>query len=755
MRPWVYQMANRLGLLGSVLNDAQGVLIHLQGGRNQLQNFLEALQDQKQLPSQAEIVQCSINELPVTDYNDFEILHSESLLSGNHNRLGTDLAVCSNCLAEFHDPENRRYHDPFISCGDCGPRFSIQYRQPYDRNRTSMGDFVLCSDCQLEYETPSERRFHIEGTCCPKCGPQLELYNAEQTLCAQGEEAIQQLAERILAGDLVAVKGIGGFHIVCDATNPKAVVELRKRKRRTRKPLAIMCLDLPMAKKLARIDEFEAGLLQSPAAPIVLLDSIPETIISSEIAPDTEQLGIMLAYSPIHHLLFEYLDCPLVATSANLSGEPIIHQTDQLFVKLCRPDALVVDWVLSHNREIVNPCDDSVLQTLMVESESYFQTLRLGRGLAPFYGFLAESVSELRPALALGAQQKSAIALADETQWMLSPYIGDLLTFETQQRYESRVQRLMELTQIEPEKLVTDLHPDYYSSQFAKKYVVRQAESARKIVLPLSVQHHYAHLLAVKAEYNLKGETLAFCWDGSGLGSDGSLWGGEVLLANDRDFKREFSLRPFPLLGGEKASKEPRRIALVWLLELFGLEAVNKMHFPCVQSFSELEIQQLETMRQKDLSSPLTSSIGRLFDGVASLLGLVQELDYEGQSGALLVGLYNRNETAVYHFELENGLIDWQPFVIEVLEDLSSGQEVRCIASKFIHGLANLIVEISERYSQVPILLTGGVFQNRTLLELTLKQLQGREVYFQQKTPMNDGSIALGQLWYSQLNQFR
>ncbi|WP_373019652.1 carbamoyltransferase HypF [Thiomicrorhabdus sp.] len=747
-RPYVYQLAQALNLQGSVCNTSQGVLIHVQGEANAVERFHQRLM--AEAPKQSLIQLVESESLPLSDYDGFDIRESESAKGGKnakgHNRISPDIAVCETCLTEFHDPNNRRYHDAFINCSDCGPRFSILNKPAYDRENSAMQPFEMCEACASEYLDPSNRRFHTQGICCPECGPNMHLYDASQKTLAEGEQAVRQVAEILNQDGLVALKGIGGFHILCDATDTQAVETLRQRKHRPAKPFAVLCKDLEMAKSLADLTEHEIELLTSDARPIVLVQPKPNTVLSEQVAPEIDRLGLFLAYSPLQHLLFEYFDKPLVATSANLSGEPIIYQAEEVFGKLCRSKNSVVDYVLDFDREIVNPCDDSIVQSVNGKTV----TLRLARGLAPFYLPLKKtdcangksSERSCPETLAVGAQQKSSVAIAKNAQIILSPYIADLYSLASQQRFQQTVERMKTLCQSKPRKLVSDLHPQYFSSQWAKKQAGQNGLSLTK------VQHHYAHVLACMAEFGLTETVLAFSWDGTGLGEDGDLWGGETLLADLNGYDRLLNLKPFKLLGGDLANRQPRRIALALLFDQFSLDDVLMLDSPTVQAFSEVEVEQLNYIHHKSLNSPASSSIGRLFDAVASLLGLKQNLDYEGQSGLLLEKHYDEAITNAYRFEIEDGLIDVAPMIEALLKDQQLGIELSVIVSRFFNMLVNLIEQVSDQYPNLPVIVSGGVFQNKMLLKLLSQRFENKKqtLFFQQKTPMNDGSIALGQV---------
>lgn len=742
-RPFVYQLAKSLQLKGSVCNTAQGVRVHVQGDSPAIERFQQRLQ--AEAPKQSQIQAVASESLPLAEFDRFSIVESDSATLGNtHNQIAPDIAVCENCLAEFHDPENRRYHDAFINCSDCGPRFSILNRPAYDRQNSSMAVLEPCESCESEYYDPANRRFHTQGICCPECGPKVRLYNNHQKEMAEGKQALRQVAEILKRTGLLAFKGVGGFHILCDATNTEAVEMLRERKQRPAKPFAVLCKDLAMAESLADLTEHEIELLTSDARPIVLVQPKPQTDLSELVAPDIDRMGLFLAYAPLQHLLFEFFDKPLVATSANLSGEPILYQAEEVFAKLCRNDFPVVDYVLDFDREIVNPCDDSIVQSI----DGKTVTLRLARGLAPFYLPLKKNNRKSEQAcseiLAVGAQQKSSVALAGNGQIVLSPYIADLFSLASQQRFQQTIERMKTLSLIKPKSLACDLHPQYFSSRWAEKQSMQNG-------LPLTkVQHHYAHVLACMAEFGLNEEVLAFSWDGTGLGVDGHLWGGEVMLADTQGYERWLHLKPFKLLGGDLASRQPRRIALSLLFDRLSLEEVVELDSPTVKAFSEAEIDQLHYIHHKSLNSPTSSSMGRLFDAVASLLDLKQNLDYEGQSGLLLEKFHDSNITDAYPFEIDGGEIDVHPMLERIIEDQRHDCDLSVIVSRFLNTLVNLIEQVVDRYPDRPVIVTGGVFQNKTLLKLLSQRFENKKqtLYFQQQTPVNDGSIALGQVFY-------
>lgn len=741
-RPWVFQQAQQLALVGSVYNAGQAVVLHLQGLETQLAEFQQRLQ--LQLPPQAQIEQMMQTVLPLADFADFQILSSQAADSvSNTLEIPVDLALCDACLAEFNDPNNRRYQDPFISCSDCGPRYSMLRAMPYDRVNTAMADFAGCEPCQQDYQDPTNRRFHTQGICCPDCGPELAFYNAQQHLMSNGSEAVQQAAHSLLQAGLVGFKGIGGFHLLTDATQTVAVEKLRQCKRRPEKPFAVLCRDLDMAQQLADLSEHEKRLLCSPAHPIVLVKRRQDTALaqslSDAVAPGLTHIGLFLAYTPLQQLLFKFVTAPLVATSANLSGDPILTDAKSVFQKLVPADAPVVDGVLDFNRDIVNPCDDSVVQSVAGKTV----TLRMARGLAPFTLSLPAKNNQAWSFLAVGAQQKSTFAMGRDNQILLSAEGGDLHALAAQQQFKTQIERLSQWTAIAPQAWICDSHPNYVSSKWAHQ----QAGVEQSIY---QVQHHYAHLLAGMAEHGLTEPVLGFSWDGSGYGSDKTLWGGEVLLASVQGYERLWHLQPTVLLGGEKAIRQPRRIALAWLFERYALEAVLDMNLPTVKAFSELEIRQLYQLYQQNLNCPATSSMGRVWDGVASLIGLKQQLGYEGQNGLLMAEQYDFSVKEAYDFKVSGQQIDLSQMIEQLLFDQQAGISQSKMVSRFINMQVNLVAHLAKQKPDLPVVVSGGVFQNKALLQQLIMYFknQSQLLYFQQQTPLNDGGIALGQAWW-------
>jgi len=717
-RPFVYRIAQEYAIKGFVLNTSDGVVIEAHGEKSPL--FIAALQTR--LPERARIDSLTIEPCESEDYGSFEI--RESTLGEGSSAIPLEGALCPACEAEMDDPSNRRYRYPFINCTDCGPRYTILQTLPYDRVRTSMKHFTMCSECKEEYTDPSSRRYHAEPISCPKCGPKLKFMDNK------GDEIegdpIDLAVQMLKSGKIIALKGLGGFHLMCDATSDTAVRELRHRKHRKAKPLAVMFRSLAQCERYTRINEKERYMIGGAIKPIVIVDALQGTNLSKYIAPGIERLGVFIPYTPLHRLLFEQIDFPLVATSANISDEPIIVRSSEIVNRL----GTVVDAVLDHDRTIVNALDDAVVQF----ADGHVVMLRMGRGFAPHT--VATEKTDLTEILALGAHQKSAIALGKGDNMILSGHIGDLGSVEADGYFERTVQTFKRFYEVEPSLLVHDLHPTYASSAYA---VGQKKEH-------YGVQHHYAHILACMAEYGLNEKVLGFAYDGTGYGEDGSLWGGEVLIADVHGYERIGCLKPFALLGGDKAIKEPRRIALSLLFECFSLDEVLNLNSPAVESFLPHEIRTLHHMWVKNINAPRSSSMGRLFDGVASLGGFIQSLDYEGQGGMMMESFVDDSIIEPFAFEVQEGAIDLSPMVREIVS--LNGDKTQ-ISSRFISTVEAIMGYYADQNPELPVVVGGGVFQNRALMARLYRRFGEERFYAQQQTPINDGSIALGQLYYA------
>lgn len=720
-RPFVYREAKAHGIRGFVVNTPDGVVIEAQGPR--CEAFIAALRENP--PERARIDSFTVVSREPGDHTDFDI--RDSTLGEGSVAIPLDTALCPACQREMDDPANRRYRYPFINCTDCGPRYTILQIPPYDRVRTSMKHFTMCAKCQGEYTDPSSRRYHAEPISCPDCGPTLTFLD-NNGLEVEGDPlalAVSMLRE----GKIIALKGLGGFHLMCDATSDAAVSELRLRKHRKAKPLAVMFRSLEQCERYADIDEDEKTVIAGAIKPIVIVRAKRGTNLSAEVAPLIDRLGVFLPYTPLHRLVFEAIDFPLIATSANISDEPIIVRTKEIARRLGN----VVDGILSHDRSIVNALDDSVVQI----AQGRVVMLRMGRGFAPHTISVSNPIE--KNILAVGAHQKSAIALGVKKNMVLSGHIGDLGSIEADDYFERTVQTFKRFYDCEPTLLIRDRHPRYSSTQ----YVQGQKREHR------GVQHHYAHILACMAEYGLNEKVLGFAFDGTGYGEDGNLWGGEVVIADTDGYERIGFLKPFALIGSDKAIKEPRRIALSLLFENYSLEEVLALQSPSAEAFLPHEIRQLHHMWLKKINAPLSSSMGRLFDGVASLGGFIQTLDYEGQGGMIMERFVDEKVDEPFEFTVNDGVIDPSLMVGQIVALSRQSDAKRLIASRFIATVEAIMETFASIYPDLPIVIGGGVFQNRALMCRLYRRFGEGRFYVQQQTPINDGSIALGQLYYA------
>lgn len=724
-RPYVYTLAIRCHLNGNVSNSGEGVVIHVEGSCDAIEQFCAMLRDNP--PKLARIESINIRGKESKNFVGFEIL--ESFHQAKTTSISPDVAVCDECLSEMNNPHDRRYGYYLINCTQCGPRYSIIETLPYDRASTSMNIFKMCPQCQGEYDDPASRRYHTQPISCHACGPVLKLMDKEANPIAQGNGVISKAAELLKNGCILAIKGIGGFHLMCDASNELAVTTLRVRKKRPKKPLAVMFSHRNQLCEYLVLNEQENKLLNSKERPIVLVKKGSRSL-AYNIAPDIDTIGAMIAYTPLHHLLFKHFLSPLVATSANRSDEPIIRNAQELWERL----GDVVDFIVDFDRDIVNAVDDSIVQVI----QDRHMILRMGRGYAPFSLVHTESTS--LKILAVGGQQKNTIGLAYEDKMILSPHIGDLNDISGMDYFERTVETFKRFYDFQPDVIVCDKHPIYATAQWAK-------DQGKQVI---EVQHHYAHALACMAEFGLSEKVLAFCFDGTGYGDDGTIWGGEIFIADPYDYQRIGHMKPFRLLGGEKAIKEPKRVALALLFEVYTLAEVGELKLPLLNHFKSDELALYHQAWKKGINAPLCSSMGRVFEAIASFCDILHENGYEGEGGRRLEELYDPHLDEVFDYTIENGVIDFSTMVQRTVL-LAQKQEFIRIATGFINTLATIIEEFAEGYIDLPIVLSGGVFQNKTLLMLCVTQLEekGRNVYFQEKTPVNDGGIALGQLYHA------
>jgi len=739
-RPFVHRRAAALGLSGYVANDARGVVIEAQGAPAALERLLEILRGE--LPAPAAIERLDRREVPPAAPAPFAIRDSDA--TGLRSApLAADLATCADCLAELFDPADRRHRYPFINCTRCGPRLSIATGLPYDRPRTTMRGFTLCAACRAEYDDPADRRFHAQPIACPACGPRLEFQDRAGRPAAREDAALRRAAAAIRAGEIVALQGLGGFQLVLDARDAAALARLRCAKTRPDKPLALMAADLEQARRLARIDAEQARRLAAPEAPIVLLPRQSGAPVHELVAPGSPTLGIMLACTPLHHLLLRDLGFPIVATSGNLRDEPICIDPREAVERL----AGMADAFLVHDRPIARAVDDSVVCGRGATST----ILRRARGFAPR--------PLRRPAggaalLAVGAQRKSTAALGLAEWIFVSQHIGDMETPQGRAVFERVVADFLELYGAAPAAIAHDLHPDYATTHWARRAADgREGPPALAGLPAIAVQHHHAHLAACLADAGEPGPALGVILDGAGYGPDGTVWGGEFLLGDAAHVRRVASLRPFRLPGGEAAVREPRRVALALLFEAGGREALDREDLPPVAAFAPAERAVLARMIERGVEAPWTTSAGRLFDGVAALAGLHPRATFEGQAALALEWLADPSIAQAYPFALEesapDGLVlDWRPLIRAVAADARRGVPAPAIAARWHNALVEMIVAVALRVGPPAVALSGGCFQNALLLERTAAALAARgfPVRLHRRVPPNDGGIALGQV---------
>ena len=744
-RPFVYRLARELSLHGWVVNDSRGVRIEVEGRGGDVERFQTRLP--REVPPRAVVHSIEHSWRSPRGDRDFRIEKSDAG-GAKIAFVLPDIATCDDCLAEVLDAGDRRHLYPFTNCTNCGPRYTIIQALPYDRPSTTMKRFVMCSDCQREYEDPLDRRFHAQPNACPRCGPRLELRDDSGTVLAEESEALRQAAAAVRAGRVLALKGLGGFLLLVDAADEAAVARLRRRKRRYQKPLALMVPDLATAHRLCMVDPDDEKFLASPEAPIVLLERRPDAGIAAGVAPDLPELGLMLPYTPLHHLLLRELGMPVVATSGNLSDEPIAIGNREAGDRL----GTIADLFLLHDRPIARHVDDSVVRSLGGAP----QIVRRARGYAPLPVTLTQPVPTV---LAVGGHLKNVVALAVDDQVFVSQHLGDMETLETRAAFAYTIRDFLDLYEAAPEIIAHDLHPDYYSTHWAKTAAESgggggepwtEALAGAKLI---AVQHHHAHLASCLAENDARGPALGVTWDGTGYGTDGTIWGGEFLSGDAGGFERPVSLRPFGLLGGDVAAREPRRSALAILWELEGEQALARDHLAPVASFSEGERRVLKGMLARRLRTPVTTSAGRLFDAVASLLDLHQRTRFEGQAAMALEAVAESGVDDAYPLPLASGSVarrelDWRPLIRAILEDLRRGVAAAVISARFHNALAAAIVAVAREVGESTVALTGGCFLNRRLSERVsgLLEQAGFEVLVQRRVPPGDGGISLGQV---------
>ena len=740
-RPFVFKLAETLSLAGHVFNTSAGVTIEVEGQASALDDFMEELRVNP--PALAEVTSMIIEEIEPCGDLSFSILHSHRQ-PGAFALLSPDTGTCDACRRDVGDPLNRRFGYPFTNCTHCGPRYTIIRDIPYDRALTTMAAFPMCPACAAEYADPNDRRFHAQPNACPVCGPSVALLAPGEPLSAStfdrgnSFEVLRQVRALLREGRILAIKGLGGFLLACDATNQAAVTELRQRKRRPAKPFALMVRDLPAVRDLCAVSSADEAAISHLRRPIVVMPCLPTAPLAAGIAPGNDSVGVMLPYTPLHYLLFS--DSPndesefpaLVMTSGNLSEEPIITTNDEAMSGLNG----VADYFLLHNRDIHMRVDDSVVRTF----EGRERVLRRARGYVPLTVDLGEEMSEV---LGFGAELKNTFCLTRGRFAILSQHIGDLENYETEQFFAETLARMQHLFKVEPRAVAHDLHPGYRSTRLAL---------ASGIERKFEVQHHHAHIASCMAENHLRGDVIGVAFDGTGYGVDGCIWGGEYLVASLAGFTRRAHLRYVPLPGGDAAVRQPWRMALSYLRDAF--DAHIPAHLRCLESISATHLNLVDTMLSRRLQTIETSSAGRLFDAVAALLGLASEVTFEGQAAIALEAAAAPEVTAAYPFELTQSdpiTVDLRPTIIAIVEDLGAARSIHNIAARFHNTLCAAIAEVCSRIEASEglnrVCLSGGTFQNLYLLRRTVVELRRRgfEVFLHATVPANDGGISLGQ----------
>jgi hydrogenase maturation protein HypF len=741
-RPFVYKVATSLGLVGFVFNSSSGVTIEIEGGGSALDEFLQTLKDDP--PKLAEIKEISVSDIKVQGDLGFSILGSREE-AGAFALVPPDAGTCDECWRDFGDPANRRFGYPFTNCTHCGPRYTIIRDIPYDRATTTMSAFTMCGDCQAEYEDPGDRRFHAQPNACAVCGPSLALLpstgNSLEGVSFAARDSlaiIGQTRALLREGKIIAVKGLGGFLLACDATNDAAVAELRRRKRRPHKPFALMVRDLSAVKKLCRLTAEDEAALLHPRRPIVVLPRRPGGQLSGSLAPGDNTLGVMLPYTPLHYLLFS--DSPgtpsewaaLVMTSGNLSEEPIVVSNQEAVLQL----GGVADWFLLHNRDIFTRVDDSVTRTF----EGQERVLRRSRGFVPQSIDLGIEMDEV---LAFGGELKNTFCLTKGRYAILSQHIGDLENYETMRFFEETLDRMKHVFKVVPRAVARDLHPGYMSTRMAL---------ASGIARQIGVQHHHAHIVSCMAENHLRGRVLGVALDGTGFGTDGRIWGGEFLVADFAAFTRRAHLRNVLLPGGDAAVRQPWRMALSYLRDAFGGEIPDQLR--CFQDIDERQVALVDTMLRRRIQTVETSSCGRLFDAVAAMLGLASQVTFEGQAAIALEEAAEAGIDDRYEFDIEEdepAILDFRPVVVAIGKDISSGRRVGEISARFHNTLSAAVGDVCSRIGSRDavnrVCLSGGSFQNLYLLGRTVVELRRRgfDVFLHAQVPANDGGLSLGQ----------
>ncbi len=729
-RPFVFQLAEKYSLTGEVANTSSGVSIHIEGSPDNVAAFEKDLAEKN--PPLAYIVEITSKTEALRNHAEFAIVKSKAQAKMS-TLISPDVSVCDDCLGEMSTPTDRRFQYPFINCTNCGPRYTIIDDIPYDRPKTSMRHFKMCPLCQAEYEDPVNRRFHAQPNACPDCGPHVELYDNQKKKISRHAQAVEAAVDLLKAGKILAIKGLGGYHLAADAANTAAVLQLRRRKLREEKPFAIMSRDLESIRRYARVGKEEEKLLTAIQRPIVLLEKKKLNAISEEVAPRNRYFGVMLPYTPLHYLLLAHGFDALVMTSGNLSEEPIAIDNDDAFHRL----ADIADYFLIHNREIYLRSDDSIMRYAAGAN----RFLRRSRGFVPIPVFLKDPVP---PILACGAELKNTICVTRENKAFLSQHIGDLENLPTYEFLKLTVGHLERILDINPEIIAYDMHPDYLSTRYAL-----ELSADHKI----QVQHHHAHIVSCMAEHKLEGRVIGLSFDGTGYGTDGAVWGGEILIASEHDFERAGHLAYMPMPGSAAAIKEPWRMAVSYLQDTYGSN-FRDLDLPALAGIDTGKVTVISEMITKGINSPLTSSLGRLFDGVAAICGIRQRVNFEGQAAMELEMAAVVDTGTLYEYAWDRGgayRVLPAPIIQGVVDDVAAGKSVGEISARFhrtlIQLFTDLCVVIGRERDLDRVVLSGGVFQNSIMLNGLTRALaeKGFSVFSHQQVPTNDGGISLGQ----------
>ena len=726
-RPFIYKNATKNNLKGFVNNTSKGVFIEVEGYEKDITSFIEEIKHKP--PVLSKVTDIKIIDREIEGYTDFKIIESveeEEAIT----LLSPDIATCDDCLADISDVNNRRYRYAFTNCTNCGPRFSITKKVPYDRGNTTMDVFQMCSECREEYTEPLNRRFHAQPNGCSKCGPRVFICDKEgQEITSK--DPIKDIAKEIKNGKIVAIKGIGGFHLACDAKNKEVINELRKRKKRPRKPLAVMMRGIETVKKYCDVNELEERILLGNKKPILLLDKKRNSLLPKELTNyQNGKLGVMLPYTPVHHILFsEDIDI-LVMTSANISGEPMVYKNHEAIEKLKG----IADFYLMNNRHIYIPIDDSVSRVVLGKE----RVLRNARGYAP----KSMEIKDMAYSIALGANSNNTFAIANNENIFFSNYIGDLANYNTWQHYINSLEHMKGIYKIDPKSYFYDLHPNFYQNELLKEIKTKK----------IGIQHHHAHIVACMAEHSLEEEVIGIAFDGTGYGIDGKLWGGEFFICDKERFKRLAHINYIALPGGEGAIREPWKIAISYLYDIFKEDYAA--YVP--KHLQEKKHQIITEIIKKDINSPKASSIGRLFDAVAALLGFDAKITFQGEAAIDLENLCCRDDQSFYQYNisLEDGIyiIDCKPLIKSVVIEVIDGIDKELIARRFHNTIIKFTIELCEilrkEYNLSSVVLSGGVFQNEILLINIYKELIKRDfkVYIHEQIPANDEGISIGQM---------